>query len=145
MKGWIYIISNKAMPGLLKIGYSMKDPNLRAIELGGSGVPYPYSVEYEILIDDPEQAEKKIHKSLEMNRVRKEWFRCSLDEAIKAIKVNLGNKIIYEGINSSNETQGNVISRKYEFCPQCSGSVIQKTIGDVKFIKCQKCGSVFRQ
>ena len=27
LKGWIYVISNKALPGLVKVGYSTKDPN----------------------------------------------------------------------------------------------------------------------
>jgi len=33
MKGWVYVISNKAMSGLVKVGYSTKDPELRAAEL----------------------------------------------------------------------------------------------------------------
>ena len=57
MKGWIYIISNKAMPGLIKVGYSLKDPIGRAAELG-TGSPYPYTVEYEALVDHPKKIEK---------------------------------------------------------------------------------------
>ncbi|WP_295427803.1 GIY-YIG nuclease family protein [uncultured Thiodictyon sp.] len=33
MKGFVYVMSNKAMPGLVKIGYSTKHPELRAEEL----------------------------------------------------------------------------------------------------------------
>jgi len=33
MKGWVYVITNKAMPGLVKIGFSMKDTEIRASEL----------------------------------------------------------------------------------------------------------------
>ena len=49
MKGWVYVISNKAMPGIIKVGYSNKDPKERAAELG-TGAPHPYKVEYEIEI-----------------------------------------------------------------------------------------------
>jgi len=47
MKGWVYIIANKAMPGLVKVGYSMKDPELRAAELNNTGSPHPYVLETE--------------------------------------------------------------------------------------------------
>jgi hypothetical protein len=37
MKGWVYIISNKAMPDLVKVGFSTKDPQLRAQEFDNAG------------------------------------------------------------------------------------------------------------
>jgi hypothetical protein len=86
MKGWIYIISNKAMPGIIKIGYSTKDPKLRAEELNHTGSPHPYIVEYEMLIEKPFEIEQKIHKVLYNNHEGKEWFRCSIESAISAIK-----------------------------------------------------------
>ena len=30
MKGWVYIITNKSMPGILKVGFSMKYPAIRS-------------------------------------------------------------------------------------------------------------------
>lgn len=33
MRGWVYVISNPTIPGLVKIGFSTKDPLLRAEEL----------------------------------------------------------------------------------------------------------------
>jgi hypothetical protein len=33
IRGWVYVIFNEAMPDLVKVGYSTKDPNLRAEEL----------------------------------------------------------------------------------------------------------------
>jgi hypothetical protein len=47
MKGWVYVITNLAMPGLVKVGYSRKDPELRAAELNSTGTPHPFVVEYE--------------------------------------------------------------------------------------------------
>jgi len=37
MKGWVYVITNKAMPSLVKVGFLTKDPGLRAKELGNTG------------------------------------------------------------------------------------------------------------
>ena len=96
MKGWVYVISNNAMPGLVKVGYSTKDPGLRAEELNHTGSPHPYVVEYEMLIEEPYEIEQKTHKLLSSKHEAKEWFRCSAEEAIAAIKQVSGNRIITE-------------------------------------------------
>lgn len=64
MKGWVYIIVSESMPNLLKVGYSTKDPDERAIELGNTGNPYKYEVVYEILLHEPQKVEKTAHKLL---------------------------------------------------------------------------------
>lgn len=94
MKGWIYIISNKAMPGLIKVGYSLKDPIGRAAELG-TGSPYPYTVEYEALVDHPKKIEKNTHNLLAFVRAGKEWFECDTSTALKAIKTVCSDSKIY--------------------------------------------------
>lgn len=96
MKGWVYVITNKAMPGLVKVGYSTKDPELRAGELNHTGSPHPYLVEYELLIEEPYQIEQKTHRLLSSKREAKEWFRCSPEEAVVAIKQIAGNGAITE-------------------------------------------------
>jgi hypothetical protein len=104
MKGWVYIMSNKAMPGIVKIGYSTKDPKLRAEELSHTGSPHPYNVEYEILIEEPFQIEQKLHKALSAQREGKEWFHCSVSDAIAVIKNNIVvSKIIYENSHGLRE------------------------------------------
>ncbi len=45
VRGWVYVITNAAMPGLVKVGYSLKDPSLRARGLGNTGAPHQYEVE----------------------------------------------------------------------------------------------------
>jgi TPR repeat protein len=94
MKGWVYIISNKAMPGIIKVGYSNKDPKERAAELG-TGAPHPYKVEYEALIDNPKQVEKLAHDMLAFVNAGKEWFECDLSVALRAIKKVCENRTVY--------------------------------------------------
>lgn len=96
MKGWVYVISNKAMQGMVKVGYSTKDPELRAAELNHTGSPHPYVVEYEMLIEEPYQIEQQTHKFLSSKREAKEWFRCSAEEAVAAIKQVSGTRAIVE-------------------------------------------------
>lgn len=96
MKGWVYVISNKAMPDLVKVGYSARDPELRAAELNNTGAPHPYLVEFELLIEEPYTLEQETHKLLSSKREAKEWFRCSPEEAVAAIKQLAGNRTINE-------------------------------------------------
>jgi hypothetical protein len=96
MKGWVYIISNPAMPGLIKVGHSTKDPELRARELNHTGSPHPYIVEYEMLIEEPFRVEQQVHKALVSCRERKEWFRCLAEEAVAVIQRVIEGKAINE-------------------------------------------------
>jgi T5orf172 domain len=96
MKGWIYIISNRSMVGLVKIGWSSKDPSMRAKELNNTGCPHSYQVEYEALLENPYNVEQAIHKHFKDIREGKEWFRCKVDEAVLAIRQHFSKEIIHE-------------------------------------------------
>ena len=96
MKGWVYIISNRSMPGLIKVGCTGQDPELRAEGLGGTHSPHPYKVEYEILIEQPEKIEGLAHRALSEYREGKEWFRCTVEKGIAAVKQVAGDLIINE-------------------------------------------------
>lgn len=100
MKGWVYIIASESMPNLLKVGYSTKDPDERAIDLGNTGNPCKYEVLYEILLHEPRKVEKSAHNMLkQMNLwVNKEWFECSLRTARRAILCSAVFGIFYEDV-----------------------------------------------
>lgn len=43
----VYVLTNSAMPGLVKIGYtSQDDANSRIAQLYTTGVPVPFTIEY---------------------------------------------------------------------------------------------------
>ncbi len=96
MKGWVYILSNKAMPNLVKVGFSTKDPELRANELHTTGVPYRFVVEYDALVNEPRDVEQKTHVLLKAYHENKEWFRCDIATAIIAIRQATNGTIILE-------------------------------------------------
>lgn len=98
MKGWVYVISNRAMPDLVKVGFSTKDPKLRAEELGHTGSPHPYVVEYEVLVEDPMLMEQEAHRLLSAKHEAKEWFRCSTEMAVSAIRKCVGSRLIIENL-----------------------------------------------
>jgi hypothetical protein len=78
--GYIYVLSNSAMPGLFKIGFTNRDVKDRAQELSAAtGVPVPFEVEYYCLTRDVEIVEAEVHKRLsKYQQLGKEFFSVSL-------------------------------------------------------------------
>ena len=94
-EGWVYVLTNEAMPGLVKVGYTMKDPAIRAEELykdskngAVTGVPLPFNVAYKAWVINPYTVEQSVHKSLAPKRLNenREFFKCSTEEAIQHIR-----------------------------------------------------------
>ncbi len=84
-KGFVYILINPAFTGFVKVGKTIKEPEVRARELSsGSGVPAPYAVAWDALVTDCDQVEKLIHHQLAHARSRKdrEFFAIPLKNAI---------------------------------------------------------------
>lgn len=86
-KGFVYVLSNPSMPGLVKIGFTVKVPTERAIELSTTGVPMPYEVEFYCLVEDPAALEARVHEALSPKRQSsdREFFRVDPSEAVRAI------------------------------------------------------------
>jgi hypothetical protein len=91
MRGFLYILSNPHMPGLVKVGCTERSPQLRALELSQpTGVPGDYRVERSWLVDDAAAAEHRVHTALAVYRIRgSEHFRIALPEAIERIEALL--------------------------------------------------------
>jgi T5orf172 domain len=92
-KGYLYILSNQAMPGLLKIGLTMRTVPHRIAELSAAtGVPSAFIVEAYFESSNPQQHEKAVHRKLQERRVTgKEFFRVRLEEAVECLRVVTGN------------------------------------------------------
>ena len=87
MSGFVYILSNPSMPGLLKIGSTEKLPTERASQLYSTGVPEPFKVEFAVWCEDHRETEHSVHEELEDFRVGdcREFFRATVPFAIHAI------------------------------------------------------------
>ena len=95
MIGFIYIMSNQAYSGDLKIGQTKNDPEERRKDLGSTGVLHDYVLEYWVLSEDYESLEREIHRCLAKQRVRndREFFTISVPEAINKIREIAGDRI----------------------------------------------------
>jgi hypothetical protein len=88
--GYVYVLINPVMEGLVKIGRTDREPHERAKELSAAtGVPTPFLVAYDSFFEDCIGAEQFIHATLELKGYRltsnKEFFNCPPNEAIKTV------------------------------------------------------------
>ena len=87
--GYLYVLTNESMPGLVKIGYTTRDPRERALELfkQASGVPTPFYVAFAVFCSDPAEAERDVFDLLDTYRVssNREFFRMEADWAIENV------------------------------------------------------------
>lgn len=98
MPGVIYILTNSAMPGLVKIGQTQGSVEDRMRQLDTTGIPLPFECFYAVEVPDPAKAERAIHDAFDDHRVRKsrEYFRISPDRP----------KAILELVQTRNVTPG---------------------------------------
>ena len=87
---WVYVLTNKTMPGLVKIGYTNRNPNKRAKQISRStGVPIEFDVEFAFKCFNGELLEGELHRFLSPYRLNsdREFFQMEVDEAIHAVKM----------------------------------------------------------
>lgn len=99
--GWVYVLSNPSFrEGMIKIGFTNKPtPQERAVELSRhTGVPTPFVVIYAVKVPNAQAVETRIHQILQHQRAQdnREFFDCSVADAIKTIKSVAGKSIVQE-------------------------------------------------
>lgn len=91
-KGIVYVLTNSAMPGLVKIGMTARgDIEARMKELYSTGVPVPFECVYacEVNVSDCAKIEKALHKAFEPNRVNanREFFSIKAEQATAILEL----------------------------------------------------------
>ena len=86
--GFVYVLSNQAMPDIVKIGFSTRLSEDRARELSTTSLPYPFEVMYRAATSQPRKVEQAVHRLLVDERVtpNREFFRVSVETAVGAIR-----------------------------------------------------------
>lgn len=68
-KGFVYVLTNPAMPGIVKIGKTTRTPQHRCDELWQTGVPARFEVYAAVLAPDCHELEAFVHATLLQSRV----------------------------------------------------------------------------
>lgn len=88
-KGYVYILSNPAMPGIYKVGRSIHGGNKRANQIykGATGVPSEFVLEFEVYTENHKAIEGYVHGALSKYRIasNREFFRCGVSELMTEI------------------------------------------------------------
>ena len=86
-KGYVYILTNPSMPGLVKIGKTTRCAEARASELFQTGVPTPFVVAHCVYTPDCHSLEMDVHQVLADSRVARdrEFFAFELIDAKDAL------------------------------------------------------------
>ena len=118
-KGLVYVLSNPAMPGLVKIGQTTNEITSRMNELNTTGVPLPFECLFACEVDDCKVVENALHKAFYPNRVnpRREFFEIDPDQAIAILRLFAKKDVtpaITAEINKSVSTAEKEASENYK-------------------------------
>ncbi|WP_067504477.1 GIY-YIG nuclease family protein [Actinoplanes sp. TFC3] len=97
--GFVYVLSNPAMPGLVKVGYTDLLPENRARKLRSTGVPLHFTVEHRMLTSHPQAVERAAHRILRGVRVseQREFFATEVPVAVNAVRQAVAEQDGIEG------------------------------------------------
>ena len=103
--GIVYVLTNSAMPGLVKIGMTTRESiDTRMKELYSTGVPVPFDCVYacEVKVSDCAKIEKALHKAFEPNRINanREFFSIRPEQATAILELfnrkDITNEVVAE-------------------------------------------------
>jgi hypothetical protein len=86
----VYVLSNPAMPSLVKIGRTIDDGAAsRIAQLYTTGVPFPFVVEFACRVANPDEVERALHTAFAPQRVnsRREFFEIDPQQAIAILRL----------------------------------------------------------
>lgn len=86
--GYVYVLTNEAQSGIVKIGYTKNDPQTRANQLDGTGLVHPWRVYGFEFVENAELIEESCHVHLFKKRVNmdREFFACDPNSALELIR-----------------------------------------------------------
>lgn len=93
--GFVYVLTNPAMPGIVKIGRTKRSVDARAEELWTTGVPAPFDVYCEVKFPDCLLAEAIAHREFKEFRFSKsrEFFSADPEQVLGFLKSELKRQL----------------------------------------------------
>ncbi|MGL4563224.1 MAG: GIY-YIG nuclease family protein [Brevinema sp.] len=95
-EGVIYILTNRAMPGYIKIGMTQREDIKSCLkELYSTGVPFPFELHYAVKMNDVKSTESIMHQIFSIHRenMDREFFKMDPERAVLALKLTNGQEI----------------------------------------------------
>lgn len=119
-KGYVYVMINPSMPGLVKIGKTTREPEKRVKELSSfTGVPTEFTLVYKRLVNDCTVAENYIHEVLQTKGVRvsqkREFFEMPIYEAVEVIQQYTDNEQCESALSTANVYALNILKEALSY------------------------------
>lgn len=142
--GFLYVLTNSRMPGLLKIGCTNRAVEKRVEELNAAtGVPAPFIVEAIYPSMAPLDDESRVHEWMsEVRVVGKEFFEIEVAEALSIIQSVVGKNALFTRSVQPDYVELKSVIRwscglcknlwdspleaSFEECPRCSSAAVVK-------------------
>lgn len=86
----VYVLTNPAMPGLVKIGKTYADDvGVRLGQLYTTGVPLPFDLAFACKVPNADEVEKALHRAFAPHRVnpKREYFKIEAEQVIVILKL----------------------------------------------------------
>lgn len=140
-KGYVYILTNPAYPGLVKIGMTTGTPESRAASLQTTGVPFPFEVAHSVFSPDCAHLEAEIHEHYCEVRVSesREFFRVDAADAaviMDELHIEQVRNAVFE------YTEDHVLVQEFEFVDPSTFSILGRILGRNAFQIAQILGEV---
>ena len=144
VRGYLYVLSNDQMRGLLKIGFTTRPVEERVVELNsGAGVPAPFVIEGIFPSSAPEMHEREVHDYLATTRLPgREFFRVALLEALQTVSQVCGGLPKYLRNPSLLINPPHPPIQWYSYSFSCEGCGAYRAFGVEPFatkVKCPSC------
>lgn len=118
----IYVLTNEAMPGYVKVGKTSNNLEQRVKELSSTtSIPLPFIVSYACTVKDSAFVERQLHEAFGDNRVnpKREFFIVGTQRVVAALKLaeieNITPKRDFIEDNEDRESLNEVIKRRNRF------------------------------
>ena len=95
-RGIVYILTNPAMPGLVKIGRTgQKDLDKRLSQLYSTGVPVPFDCAFAGVVSDELAVESAFHKAFGPYRLnpKREFFKIEPEQATALLEILVDEEV----------------------------------------------------
>jgi hypothetical protein len=87
---YVYVLTNPAMPGMVKIGFTTQNDAKKRIDgLYTTGVPFPFKIEFVCKVPNAAEVEAALHTAFGPNRVnpKREFFQIDPEQAIVILRL----------------------------------------------------------
>ena len=114
MTGIVYLLTNPAMPGIVKIGKTTNEnPQVRIDQLYTTGVPVPFECALAVKVPDESKIEEALHIAFGPYRInpRREFFKIETEQAVVILRL-IGSEDVTPSVNAENEATMDKIDKE---------------------------------